>query len=51
MSENNIIYTPNHFSSKKFEDVISFIKGYPFGTIISCNENQVSNVTKVPYNC
>lgn len=44
-----MIYTPKHFSSDKNEQIIDFIEKYSFGTIISCKDNVVKHVTKIPF--
>lgn len=48
MKERSTIYTPKHFSAHDFDDVLRFMKEYSFGTVVSCKENRVSNISKVP---
>ena len=43
-----MIYSPSHFQVNDKEMVFEFIRQNPFATIISCTDNAVSNISKIP---
>jgi len=43
-----MMYSPPHFQVEDKEKVLEFVRQNSFATLISCGENTVSNISKIP---